>query len=177
MTGRDRGGLLLTAGLAAILCAVAVGADSGLQADRTTPAEMGLILCGGLAVAAAVLLAPRRARLWGAGTLALLAALALLTAISITWAAQPADAWLEANRTLAYTAVFAAAVALAHTVPGRWSALLGAITIAAVAMSAYALLTKILPGALNPDEIYARLREPFGYWNSVGLMAALGVPG
>src|SRR5438094_63377 len=34
-----------------------------------------------------------------------------------------------------------------------------------------------LPGALNPGETYARLREPFGYWNAVGLMAALGLPG
>lgn len=33
------------------------------------------------------------------------------------------------------------------------------------------MLTKIFPGALNPDEVYARLREPFGYWNSVGLTA------
>ena len=84
---------------------------------------------------------------------------------------------METNRTLAYAAVFAAAVALAHSVPGRWSAVLGAITLSAVAISAYAVLTKVFPGALNPDEIYARLREPFGYWNSVGLAAALGVPG
>jgi tetratricopeptide (TPR) repeat protein len=168
---------LLTVGLAAILCALAFVADGGLQIGRTTPAEMGLVLGGGLAVSGAVLLAPRRERLWGSGPLALLVALAVLTALSITWAAQPADAWLEANRTLAYVAVFAAAVALAHSVPGRWSAVLGAITLASVAISAYAVLTKILPGALNPDEIYARLREPFGYWNSVGLMAALGVPG
>ena len=41
----------------------------------------------------------------------------------------------------------------------------------------YALLTKVLPGVLDPDEIYARLREPFGYWNAVGLTAAMGVPG
>ena len=39
------------------------------------------------------------------------------------------------------------------------------------------MLTKVFPGALNPDEIYARLREPFGYWNSVGLIAAMAVPG
>ncbi len=84
---------------------------------------------------------------------------------------------METNRTLAYVAVFAAAVALAHSVPGRWSAVLGAITLSAVVISAYAVLTKVFPGALNPDEIYARLREPFGYWNSVGLAAALGVPG
>ena len=55
--------------------------------------------------------------------------------------------------------------------------MLGAITLSAIALSAYAVLTKVFPGALNPDEIYARLREPFGYWNSVGLAAALGVPG
>jgi tetratricopeptide (TPR) repeat protein len=168
---------LVTIGLAAILCAIAFAADGGLQIGRTTPAEMGLILGGGLAVSGAVLLAPRRERLWGSGSLALLLALAVLTAVSIMWAAQPSDAWQEANRTLAYVAVFAAAVALAHAAPRRWSAVLGAITLAAVAISAYALLTKILPGALNPDEVYARLREPFGYWNSVGLMAALGVPG
>jgi tetratricopeptide (TPR) repeat protein len=168
---------LLTVGLAAILCALAFVADGGLQIGRTTPAEIGLILGGGLAVSGAVLVAPRRERLWGSVPLSLLVALAVLTALSITWAAQPSDAWLEANRTLAYAAVFAAAVAAAHSVPGRWSVLLGAITLATVAISAYAVLTKILPGALNPDEIYARLREPFGYWNSVGLMAALGIPG
>jgi tetratricopeptide (TPR) repeat protein len=170
-------GALLTVGLAAILCAIAVTADSGLQTARTTPAEVALILGGGATVAGAVLLAPRRERLWGAGTLAGHVALAILTGLSILWAAQPADAWLEANRTLAYVAVFAAAVALAHAVPARWPALLGGLTLAAVAMSAYALATKVLPGALNPDEVFARLREPFGYWNAVGLMAALGVPG
>ncbi len=168
---------LLTAGLAAIICAVAFVADGGLRVGRTTPAEIGLVLGGGLAVCGALLLAPRRGRIDGLAPLALLLALAVLTALSITWAANPAEAWLEANRTLTYSAVFAAAVALAHSVPGRWSAVVGAITLSAVVISAYAVLTKIVPGALNPDEIYARLREPFGYWNSVGLAAALGVPG
>jgi hypothetical protein len=168
---------LLTVGLAAIICAVAFAADGGLNLGRTTPAEMALILGGGVAVAGALLLAPRRERLWGIGPLACLLGLALLTALSITWAASPSEAWVETNRTLAYCAVFAAAIALAHSVPGRWSAILGAITLSAIAISAYAVLTKVFPGALNPDEIYARLREPFGYWNSVGLAAALGVPG
>ena len=75
---------LLTVGLAAILCALAFVADGGLQIGRTTPAEMGLILGGGLAVSGAVLLAPRREHLWGVGPLALLVALAVLTAVSIT---------------------------------------------------------------------------------------------
>src|SRR5918998_5865989 len=106
---------LLTAGLAAIICAVAFVADGGLRVGSTTPAEIGLILGGGVAVSGAVLLAPRRARIWGLGPLALLIGLAVLTACSITWAASPSEAWLEANRTLAYGAVFAAAVALAHS--------------------------------------------------------------
>jgi len=168
---------LLTAGLAAIICAIAFVADGGLNLNRTTPAELGMVLGGSAAVCGALLLAPRRERLWGIGPLALLLALAVLTALSITWAASPSEAWNETNRTLAYAAVFAAAVALAHSVPGRWSAVVGAITLSAVAISAYAVLTKVFPGALNPDEVYARLREPFGYWNSVGLAAALGVPG
>jgi hypothetical protein len=169
--------VLLTAGLAAMLCAVAFVADGGLQVAHATRVEMGLILGGAVAVTGALALAPRRERLWGSWSLLALVALAALTALSITWSAQPADAWLEANRTIAYAAVFAAAVALAHWVPNRWSAVIGAITLAAVAISGYAVLTKILPGALNPDEVYARLSEPFGYWNAIGLMAALGVPG
>ena len=172
-----RAGTLSVPGLAAILCAVAFSAQGGLQLGRTTPVVIALILGGGFAVAGSLLLAPRRARLWGVAPVALMLALAVLTALSLTWAANPSDAWLEANRTFAYAAVFAAAAALAHAVPGRWGAVLGAITLSAVVISAYALLTKIAPGPLNPDEVYARLSQPFGYWNGVGLMAALGVPG
>jgi tetratricopeptide (TPR) repeat protein len=168
---------LLTTGLAAILVAIAFAADGGLQLARATPVEMALIAGGGLTVAGSLLLAPRRERLWGIGPLVLLLALAVLTALSITWAVNPTDAWAEANRAFAYAAIFAAAAALAHAAPHRWGAVLGAITLAAVAISAYAVLTKIAPGALNPDDRYARLSEPFGYWNSVGLMAALAVPG
>ena len=67
-----------------------------------------------------------------------------------------------------------AGVALVRLLPAalgrRCSA---AIVLAASIVCGYALLTKVFPGALNPDEIYARLREPFGYWNAVGLMAAM----
>jgi len=168
---------LLTVGLGAILSAIAFTAQGGLALGRTAPIEMGLIVAGGLSVCGALVLAPRRERAWGMAPLTLLLALAALTALSIGWAAEPSDAWVEANRTLAYAAVFAAAVALAHTLPGRWSAVLGAITLSCVVVSAYAVLTKVFPAALNPAEIYARLNEPFGYWNSVGLMAACGIPG
>ena len=120
---------------------------------------------------------PARERLYGALPVAAMLVLTAIAAWSVTWAINPSDAWIDANRHLAYFAAFAAAVALAHLAGRRWSAVLGAITLSAVLISGYALMTKVLPGVLNPDEIYARLREPFGYWNSVGLAAAMGLPG
>jgi hypothetical protein len=72
--------------------------------------------------------------------------------------------------------VFVGAVTLSRTVGAWWSALLGAFCTATVAICIWAILTKVFPGALASDEVYARLREPFGYWNAVGLTAALGVP-
>ena len=43
-------------------------------------------------------------------------------------------------------------------------------------VSLYGLATKVAPGWLAEDEIYARLREPYGYWNAVGITAAMGIP-
>ena len=56
----------------------------------------------------------------------------------------------------------------------RLARVLGAIVRGGRVVCGYALLTKVFPGALAADDVYARLREPFGYWNAVGLMAALG---
>ncbi len=81
---------------------------------------------------------------------------------------------------LAYSGVFAAAVALAWLVPAGWRALLGGIVLAAVVVCAYALLTKVLPNDLTVSHeasFYARLQEPYGYWNAIGLTAAMGAIG
>ena len=88
----------------------------------------------------------------------------------------PSDSWLETNRTLAYLAVLAGGLALGRLAPGRWSALLAGVAIAAVALCAWSLLTKVFPAALAPDEPFARLRPPFDYWNSVGLPRRSGIP-
>jgi hypothetical protein len=168
--------VLLAWGLGALLAAVALGAGGGLQPGPTTVVEIVLVLVAGVASALALLATAGRP-LHGGGTLAAFAGLTVLTGLSITWAVQPDDAWLETNRTLAYLACLAAGIALVRLAPGRWGALLGATVVAACIVSLYALATKVFPGALNPEEAEARLREPFGYWNAVGLMAALGVPG
>jgi tetratricopeptide (TPR) repeat protein len=170
-------GTLTTVGLAALLVAVALIARGGLQLGPLTTVEVGVDAGAGVLGAVAVLTGGAARRPWGMVTLGLMALLAVLTAVSIAWSVDAADSWVEANRTLSYVAIFAAGVALARVAPERWPSLVAATVLAGLTVSAYALATKVFPGALSPDEVYARLREPFGYWNAVGLMAALAAPG
>jgi phosphohistidine phosphatase SixA len=166
------------AGVALALAGVAFGAGGGTQLARTTYTEIALLLGGAVLVATALLAAREagRVRVHGAWTLLGLVALAVLTGLSITWSLAPADSWIETNRMLAYLAAFAGALALVRLAPEQWPAVLGGVALACVAVSAWALATKVFPGALAADETYARLRAPYDYWNAVGLTSALGVP-
>jgi tetratricopeptide (TPR) repeat protein len=165
-----------TLAFAAVFAAIAFEGGGGLQLGPLTKVEMAVdVVAGGLG-AAAVVAGGYTRRLWGGLTLVLMAALVVVTALSISWAVEPSEAWQEANRTLSYLATMAAGVALVRLFPKRWSALLGGLVLASVVICAYALLTKVFPGALNADEVYARLREPYGYWNAIGLTAALAGP-
>jgi hypothetical protein len=162
--------------VAFLLSAIALEGGGGLSLGPFTTVSMGLQILGGVLGALALLLGGSR-RLHGGVTLALFAVLTGVTIVSIGWAVQPADAWLESARTLSYLAAFGGGLALVRLSPDLWPSLLGAVLLATVFVSAYALATKIFPASLAADETYARLREPFGYWNAVGLMAAMGVPG
>jgi hypothetical protein len=167
--------LLFGAALAAALTAVGLRGGGGLALDPTTKVEMTLDVIGGVLAALAALAVSAR-RWWGGITIGLFAVLAGVTALSITWSIEPSDSWLEANRTFSYLLVFAGGAILARTVGAWWSALLGALCAATTAICIWAILTKVFPGALAATEGYARLREPYQYWNAVGLTAALGVP-
>jgi hypothetical protein len=167
---------LVVLALAALLVGIAFVARSGSVLSRSTPVEMTLTLLGAAAVAFAILVHPPRGRLWGGVTLLLFAALAVWTALSIAWSVHPSESWQAANLTLAYLATFAGTIALAHLAPARWSGVLGAVVLASVVLCGWSLLVKTFP-SLSSLDLYARLRAPFDYWNAVGLMAALGVPG
>ena len=167
---------LLTVGLAIVLVAAALEAQGGLKLAQLTMVTVALDVACGVLCALALVAAGAVRRPWGAGSLALLALLAVLTGLSITWAIAPDAAWIETNRTLTWLLVFASGIALVRLSPQRWRSLLTAVLLACVAISLYALLTKILPAELAEEETYARLREPYGYWNAVGLTAAMGIP-
>ncbi|MGZ6631637.1 MAG: O-antigen ligase family protein [Solirubrobacteraceae bacterium] len=164
-------GSVLAAGFVLVAFLTAGGTDLG----PNTWVEIALALvAAALAAAVTVFGAPGRA--WGGVTLLLFAALAALTYASIAWSVQPDNSWTEANRTLSYLAAFGAALAMARIVPERWPALLGAVATAATVICGYALLVKVFPATLDPNDLIGRLKAPFDYWNATGLMAALGVP-
>ncbi len=137
---------------------------------------------------------------WGWGGLALLALMALALAVgvsaelgvldavflagfaglvgwialSLLWTTVVPDTVLEVERVLVYLAAAAAGVLLlrrrsvASVVVGLWGAL--------VVVATYALLTRLFPdqfGAFDPISVY-RLSDPLGYWNALGILAAMG---
>jgi hypothetical protein len=167
--------LLLGAVLTVALTAIAIAGAGGTQLGTNTWVQC-LIIVIAAALGVTAILAGAPGRRWGAGPWLLFALLTGLVYASIAWSVQPATSWLEANRVLSYLAAFGAAIILARLFPRRWPALLGAVAAATTAVSAWALLLKIFPGALDRVDQLGRLSQPLDYWNAVGLMAAMGIP-
>jgi hypothetical protein len=94
--------------------------------------------------------------------------LVAVTAASITWAVEPSGRVGRGQPHAQLPGHHGGRRRPGRLFPQRWPSLLGGVVLASVVVCGYALLTKVFPGSLNPDEIYARLREPFGYWNAVG---------
>ena len=170
------GRLLLTLAFAALFCALSFHASGGLQLTTLTRVEVFLIALAGILGSLSLLAGAQSRKPWGLASIGFFTLLAFVTGASIIWAIDPAIAWLETNRTLALLSAFVVGAALVRLAPGEWRSLLGGLLLASFFISLYALLTKVFPAALSENETYGRLREPFGYWNAVGLTAALGLP-
>ena len=111
---------------------------------------------------------------WGGLWLATLVLFAIWVAASTIWSADETRSVLEIERLLAYVAAAAAALVVVRraTIPH----FTGGVLAGATAVSAYALATRLFPerlGAFDPISGY-RLSEPVGYWNVLGLLAAMG---
>ena len=115
--------------------------------------------------------------------LALLAAFAVWSGLSVAWSIAPDQSWLEFNRALAYVLVAALALVLGSSLPrAAEKVALGYLAIA-TAVALYALGGKLfpwveIPGLLDLDHAdrFSRLRAPLGYWNALGLTCAMAVP-
>lgn len=104
-----------------------------------------------------------------------LTALLAWTTLSVTWSASPTRTMLEAERTLVYVAAALAVLAIARR--STTGMLLGGTLAGIVAACVYALGTRTTPERFDLTGTVAgyRLAQPIGYWNGLGLLAAIGI--
>jgi tetratricopeptide (TPR) repeat protein len=155
------------------------GSYLGPGLGSTTVVELALTLGGGVLVALAAA-RETRGRIQALGVAAAIAlfALAAYTALSVGWSLAPSNSWLEANRTLAYAALFAGAIALVQITADRWRSVIVGVLTATLAVCVYGLASKVFPASLDAvvkTSEFARLQVPFYYWNAFGLTAAFGI--
>jgi O-antigen ligase len=113
-----------------------------------------------------------------AGRLALagLGLLLGLTALSMLWAPLAGPAFHDAQRLALYLAALIAAAALLRERAAA-RAVDPVVAAGAAAVVAYGLSARLLPGVVELEEPFSaagRLVEPLGYWNAMGLLAAIG---
>ena len=156
--------------------AAAIPAESRVQVGVAFAA-----LLAGLGIASGALGAARSPLAWAG--VALLGLFALFSALSVSWSAAPAESWLAANRAVEYTAVVAIVLVAAPSVARAQKLGLVMLTVLGLVIALYALGGKLFPtvsvGPINLDQAsqFARLRAPFGYWNALGLLLVMSMPG
>ena len=96
-------------------------------------------------------------------------------ALSALWTASLPSTVLEVERDVVYPAGALAAAAVFDRQSSRH--LLGAICAAITLVSWYALATRIFPDRVATFDAFGgyRLFRPIGYWNALGLFAAMGM--
>ena len=169
------GRLALTQSAPALLAFTVVfvlGADSGGYRPTTWGwSTLVLSLVGALALV--LRSEPRLGRLEKAAALALLAftAWGLLSAL---WSPSATQPLLQSQRVLVYVAGLLAALLLARS--RSYRALLAGTWCAIALVCVYSLLTRLVPDRLGYVDALAgyRLEQPLGYWNALGVFAAIG---
>jgi hypothetical protein len=94
--------------------------------------------------------------------------------ISATWSGDTTSAVLEAERTLVYVAGLSALLLVSRR--GAIGSLLAGALCAVAVASAYGLVGRLFPSvhAVGGIADTGRLAEPVGYWNGLGILAAMG---
>ncbi len=102
-----------------------------------------------------------------------MAAVVIWTASSTAWGPS-GRAMLEAERSMLYLSAIGAALLVVRK--AAFGHLLGGVWAASSLVCGYALLTRLLPERLGVfDQVGGyRLSQPLGYWNALGVFAALG---
>jgi O-antigen ligase len=106
----------------------------------------------------------------------LVGALGVWVALSMIWSISPSGSAREVERMLVYVSV-ALAISLVLR-RGDGPAVAGGTLVGVCAITLYALGTRLLPDRFDTSEDATnayRLAEPLGYWNALGLVAAIAI--
>jgi hypothetical protein len=155
--------------------AAAVGgllaANGGFFPVSWSWASLALLWACALAL---LLRVPARPGRLEASFLGLLVLLVAWVWISIAWTSDVTQSVFEGERSLVLVAAVGAGLALAQRRAVR--PLLGGTLAGIAAVCTYALATRLFPGRVghfDPLAVY-RLNTPVGYWNGLGIVAAIG---
>jgi hypothetical protein len=162
---------VLPAAVAFAAIAPLAAGNGGYFATSWGWAGVGLAWTAALALvlASSVPLRAREAVYLGSVT-----ALLAWTLASLAWSRAPSETWLEVERTLVYVLGVLAALAIVRRTSAE--AFLIGIASAITVICAYSLLTRLFPDWLAVQQSYSgtRLSTPLGYWNGLGIFAAIG---
>lgn len=94
--------------------------------------------------------------------------------LSTTWSAAPAESLSEGERALVYLAVVLAV--LLWAVPASAAIVPGAALVAITLICCFSLATRLIPDRVGVHDANGieRLAQPIGYWNGLGIFAAMG---
>jgi O-antigen ligase len=164
--------IALTAPLAVGLALTASAAANG----GYFPTSWGWLAIG-FGWLAAIALVTRRRIAFEAVEIVYMGAFTLLTGwvwVSTAWSSDAPGTMLEGERDLILPLALAAAFLLASSSTPRL--LVGGVLAASATVSTYALATRLVPDRLGQFDSVAgyRLSTPLGYWNALGLFAAIG---
>lgn len=157
--------------------AVALATEARMQV-----AIAAIVAIAGIALlwSGTLTLATSRGAIAGLG---LLAAFVIWSAVTVLWSVAPNPTWIEFNRGLTYVLVLGLAMVLGSSLRRAPERIADGFLLIALAMTAYALGQKLLPGLhvsgvfdLNQTGSFPRLQEPLGYWNALALFIAYGTP-
>jgi hypothetical protein len=102
-----------------------------------------------------------------------LVAFAVWTALSILWTTTQSGTVFEVERMLVYVAGALAVLAIVREAEVKW--LVAGVAVGLWLACAYGLGTRLFPHSAFRDSFSgSRLSSPVGYWNGLGLVAAMG---
>ena len=188
--GRRRADLLASGALERHLLPAAVGVAAGCLLGASVLAGGGagvgaLVWIGGAAITLVAVLSaaalaglaplPRLSRL-ELSSLGLLLGLVAWMGISVAWSFAPDLTWSYFNRGLAYAGLLGVGLFFGLLIPRAPTIFAAALILLVATVAVWALAGKVDPSLFEDGFRWARLREPIGLWNGLGLAFVFGVP-